>query len=537
MNRFDYIIVGAGTAGCILANRLSQDPSQNVLLLEAGGPDKKAEIKIPGAYAKLHRSKVDWGFETEPQVNLNNRKLYLPRGKTLGGSSSTNAMAYVRGNSQDYDEWAAFGNQGWSYEDVLPYFKKSEHNANIVNNYHSQEGPVHIGFAKNFRTPFASAFVQSCHQALNLPINEDYNGEDQVGTGFLQFNIKNGSRWSMADAFLKPILHRENLKVITNAQVLKLIIEYDKVSGLEYQDLLSGSKQLFFCNKEVILSAGSFQTPQILMLSGIGDKSELKYHGIESKINLPGVGKNLQDHLFYNVSSLAKTQKGVNHYLKPWNQTIAILKWLMTKGGAMSISPLEAYAFYKVLGSQNVNMQFHFAPIQITTNPDADPYDLSTYPKVDGFTILPSLLKPKSVGFINLRSKNPLDYPIIQPNFLSHEDDLKTLVQGGMDAIKVMQASPLSDFSKSIIAPNSLTEDELINLIKNKVETIYHPVGTCKMGNDEMSVVSDKLTVHNIKGLRIVDASIMPTIVAGNTNAPIMMIAEKASDLILNLKI
>ena len=533
MKKIDYIIIGAGTAGCVLANRLSENPEINVVILEAGGPDKKLEIKVPGGYGKLHRSQVDWGFSTEPQAHINNRKLYLPRGKTLGGSSSTNAMAYVRGNAKDYDEWAALGNNGWSYDDVLPYFKKSEHNADIKNDYHNQGGPVHIGFAKYFRTPFASGFVQACQESLGLPQNDDYNGVDQVGTGFFQFNIKNGKRWSMADAFLKPALQRQNLTVITHAQVTSLIIKDDKVIGVNYRHKNKESIEAVYCDKEVILSAGSFQSPQILMLSGIGDKEELQYHDIESKIHLPGVGKNLQDHLFYFVSSLASDQLGVNHHLKPLNQALGMAQWAFTHGGPLSISPLEAFAFYKVLHAEEVNMQFHFTPLQIASNKDADPYDLATFPTIDGFTILPSLLKPKSVGFIRLRSNNPMDYPIIQPNFLSHEDDLATLVKGGQDAIKVLQSDSLQKYTKNIIAPKDWSEEGIIRHIKDTIETIYHPVGTCKMGHDEMSVVNENLSVRNIRGLRIVDASIMPRIVAGNTNAPVMMIAEKAADLII----
>jgi choline dehydrogenase len=534
--KFDYIIIGAGTAGCILANRLSANPEISVLVVEAGGPDKKLEIKLPGGYGKLHKSEVDWGFSTEPQEHVNDRKLYLPRGKTLGGCSSTNAMAYVRGNKEDYDEWASMGNQGWGYHDVLPYFKKSEGNVDIKNEFHNQSGPVHIGFAKYFRTPFAEAFIAGCQEALHLPLNEDYNGAEQTGTGFFQFNIKDGKRWSMADAFLKPVLHRKNLTILTHTSVSKLLIKNDKVEGIECVSKSTSTPELMYCNKEVILSAGSFQSPQLLMISGIGDKKELKFHGIESKLHLPGVGKNLQDHLFYFVSSLANKQLGVNHHLRPQNQLLGLAKWLFTNGGAMSISPLEAFAFYKVLGSPEVNMQFHFTPLQIASKIGADPYDLSTFPTVDGYTILPSLLKPKSIGHLSLKSKNPYDYPLIQPNFLSHEDDLKTLVKGGQDAIKVLQSTSMSKYNKSIIAPSNHSEDGLIQHIKQSLETIYHPVGTCKMGNDDMSVVDEQLRVYGIEGLRVADASIMPRIVAGNTNAPVMMIAEKAADMILQSK-
>lgn len=532
--KFDYIVIGAGTAGCVLANRLSADPGISVLLVEAGGPDKKLEIKIPGGYGKLHKSEVDWGFYTEPQENLNNRKIYLPRGKTLGGCSSTNAMAYVRGNKEDYDEWASMGNHGWSYQHVLPYFKKSEGNFDIKNEFHNQDGPVHIEFAKYFRTPFAEAFVEGCQEVLNLALNEDYNGAEQIGAGFFQFNIKNGKRWSMADAFLKPVLRRKNLTILTHTSVSKLIINNDKAEGIECYKNNSSIPELIYCSKEIIISAGSFQSPQLLMLSGIGDKEELNYHNIQSKVHLPGVGKNLQDHLFYFVSSLANRQLGVNHHLKPHNQVLGLAKWIFTNGGPMSISPLEALAFYKVLDSKEVNMQFHFTPLQIASKNDADPYKLSSFPTVDGYTILPSLLKPKSVGHLRLQSNNHKDFPLIQPNFLSNEDDLKILVKGGQDAIKVLQSNAFSKYNKAIIAPSDLSEEGLIYHIKQSIETIYHPVGTCKMGTDEMAVVNERLCVYGVEGLRVIDASIMPRIVAGNTNAPVMMIAEKAADMILH---
>jgi choline dehydrogenase len=533
MNNFDYIIIGAGSAGCVLANRLSADLNNKVLLLEAGDPDKKLEIKIPAAYANLHHSEVDWGFSTEPQKHVNNRRIYLPRGKTLGGSSSTNAMAYVRGNRADYDEWAALGNRGWSYEEVLLYFIKSEHNEDIFDDFHGKDGLLNVTHAKHFQTPYAPAFVKACTE-VGIPENKDYNGAEQQGAGFFQFTIKNGKRHSVADAFLKPILKRPNLTVLTHARVLKILIENEHATGVLYKIGKNGKEEIASAAKEVILSAGSFQSPQILLLSGIGEAKELEKHGIPLKKELPGVGKNLQDHLFFFISCLSLQQKGFNHHLKPLHQLMDLVYWLASKKGALTISPLEAVAFFKVNNAENINFQFHFAPIQVGNDDiEFDAYDIKTYPRVDGFTLLPSLLKPQSRGYVRLQSADPFSDPQIQPNFLSHPDDVETLLEGTKIALKVLKSNAFRPYLKSIIAPTNQSDEGIIAHLKKTVETIYHPVGTCKMGNDPMAVVNDRLQVHGIAGLRVVDASIMPTIVAGNTNAPTIMIAEKASEMIL----
>lgn len=531
MNSFDYIIVGAGSAGCVLANRLSENPQNSVLLIEAGGPDKKLEIGIPAGYAKLHRSEVDWGFLTEPQEFVNNRRIYLPRGKVLGGSSSTNAMAYVRGNKADFDEWENLGNQGWGYESILPYFKKSEHNEDLQNEFHGQKGPLHVTFAKSHQTPFAKAFVKACVEA-GIPENQDYNGATQEGAGFFQFNIKAGKRHSTASAFLKPIFGRKNLRILTHTQVKKILIKNDRAIGVEF---FTGknSHDTAHAKKEVILSAGAFQSPQLLMLSGIGEPEELKKKGIDLVRSLPAVGKNLQDHLFFPVSGLSSTKEGFNHHLSPWNQVKDLIQYLITHQGVMACSPLEAGAFYSTQKNKPVDFQLHFSPMQAGNDGKTDMYNLDTYPRTDGFTILPSLLKPKSVGYVSLNSNHAKEAPIIQPNFLSQEADLQTLIDGAKKALEIFSQDSFSPYLKSLVCPLDQSNEGIAAHIRERVETIYHPVGTCKMGNDADSVVNWKLQVKGIEGLRVADASIMPRIVAGNTNAAVIMIGEKAADMIL----
>jgi choline dehydrogenase len=532
---YDYIIIGAGSAGCVLANRLSEDPSVKVLLLEAGERDTKLEIHIPAAYGKLNYTKVDWSYYTEPQTHVDDRKMYQPRGKTLGGSSSTNAMAYVRGNRQDYDDWAKMGAKGWDYAGVLPYFKKSENNEQIQNDYHGHGGFLNVTFAQQYKTPLADAFVAGCVEQ-GIPETKDYNGAEQMGASAFQFTIKDGKRHSTAQAFLKPVLGRKNLTVVTGAHVKQIVIENNRAKGVEI--LKNGSVETFEAQREVLLSAGSFGSPQILMLSGIGSKEELQKHKIEIKKELEGVGKNLHDHLMFGISNLSTWKGTLNNVLKPLNQLKHLVNYLINKKGPFTISPLEANAFLKSDPSVlQPDIQFMFVPGHMGNDESVangtDIYKPDSYPKMDGFTILPVLLQPKSRGYVALRSANPMDAPIIQPNYLKEESDRILLIKAFKIARKVMASEAFKPFTKSIYYPiNAETDEAILQHIKNTLECVYHPVSTCRMGEDAMSVVDSRLRVHGIEGLRVIDGSVMPKIVSGNTNAACIMIGEKGADMV-----
>ena len=402
-DEYDYIIVGAGSAGCLLANRLSAHPDNRVLLLEAGGRGKSWLIDTPGAYMKLHRSKFDWGYWSEPQGGLDGRRLYLPRGKALGGSSATNAMAYVRGNRADYDDWAAAGNEGWSYDEVLPYFKRSEQNADLNDRYHGTAGELHVEYPNRFRSPFADAFIEACVER-GFARNDDTNGAEQAGAGLFQFTIKDGKRCSAFNAFLEPALSRRNLTVLTGRHATDILLRQGRAVGVRARARVPGGVEEFRAKREVILSAGAFGSPQLLMLSGIGEPEELDRAGVACQIALPGVGRNLQDHLFVPISCTAKDNLGQNTKATMLGQLRSIYEYYVRKSGFLNIGPLEAVAFGSTsLSPGRVDYQFQFSSAHAGPGYTTDFHDHTTFPtKEDGFTILPSLLRPKSRGYLRL---------------------------------------------------------------------------------------------------------------------------------------
>ena len=502
MTHYDYIVIGAGSAGCVVANRLTQDSDTTVLLLEAGNPDTKPEIHIPAECLSLQGSEVDWAYFSEPEPYLNNRKIFCPRGKVLGGSSSINIMIYLRGNPHDYDHWQSLGNPGWSYQDVLPYFKKSEHSSRGASEFHGVDGELSV------TDPIAPAVVSQrfvdAAVALGYDYNPDANGIQQEGAGLYQLTIKDGKRHSTATAFLVPILERPNLTVTTGALVTRLLFEGTRTVGVEY--LHEGTLHQVRVNQEVILSAGAFDSPKLLLLSGIGDAEHLKALGIPVVADLPGVGQNLQDHPVVSVAHEA-TQD-------------------LHTASTSSIG--EAGLFLHTEGNLNAapDLQFLFGPAMLVP----PGYAHSGF----GFTSFVCLTHPQNIGSVSLRSPDPKDAPMIQMNSLQSEADVQKLVVGIKLLRNLFHASALDEFRGEEIAPGADKQSDaaLVAYVRETCSTVWHPVGTCKMGTDPMAVVDPKLRVHGVEGLRVVDASIMPTITTGNTNAPTIMIGEKAADLI-----
>jgi choline dehydrogenase len=517
---YDYIIIGAGSAGCVLANRLSEDPSVKVLLLEAGGRDNRKEIHIPVAFSKLFKGPCDWTYFTEPEPQLGNRALYWPRGKVLGGSSSINAMIYIRGHRADYDQWRDLGNPGWGYADVLPYFKKSEDQEHGASEYHGASGPLHV---RDLRTvnPLADAFIAAGEEA-GFQRNPDFNGASQEGFGLYQVTQSEGKRHSAAGAFLHPVMSRKNLTVRTDVHVFGIYFEGKRAAIVSFQQG-SGSLQER-AEREIILCAGAVGSPQLLMLSGIGPAENLRQMDIPVVCDLPGVGRNLQDHpacaVVYECTkpvSLANAEEYSN-----------MMRYLMFKKGPLTSNVAEAGAFIKTsVQSQVPDLQFHFGVGYFVEH---------GFQQIQGhaFTIGPTLLHPHSRGEIRLRSSNPLDAPSIRANYYADPRDIETMLEGVKLTRTLASTKAFDIYRGAELHPGPEAKDDsaLRAHIARFTETLYHPVGTCKMGQDAAAVVDSELRVHGIEGLRVVDASIMPTVIGGNTNAPTMMIAEKAADLI-----
>ena len=529
MQEFDYIIVGGGSAGCVLANKLSESPNNRVCLIEAGKKDNHWQVHLPLAVISLMGDKVrNWRLESEPEPFLNNRKIYNPRGKTLGGSSSINAMLYVRGQKEDYDHWQALGNNGWSYDEVLPYFKALEHNEVFSDEYHGQEGLLNVADSRS--KPEINDLFINATASMGFPINQDFNGKHQEGVGYYQVTQKDGLRCSSARAFLTPTKGRKNLTIFTELQVEKLLIEGDVAKGVQAR--YKHRKQTLIATKEVILSAGAFNSPQLLMLSGIGSKDELAQHNIDIVKELPGVGKNLQDHI--DILSVIKTNYTQSLAYRPkaiWWGIKQSIEFLRGRSGILTSAIAESGAFLAINKEQHrPNIQLHFIPAAMDDHSRNEAMLLNY-----GAAIHACLLRPKSRGTVSLHSNDVRENPKILLNMLSHPDDMEDMIEAVKLSRKIFDQAPFAPFYKKEIFPGKTTQsdEQIAEFIRAKANTIYHPVGTCKMGSDAMSVVDNELKVHGIKHLRVVDASIMPTLISGNTNAPTMMIAAKAADLIL----
>jgi choline dehydrogenase len=529
---FDTIIVGGGTAGCVLANRLSEDPSHRVLLLEAGPPDRYVWIHIPIGYAKTMFHKVyNWGFYTEPDPGMNNRKVYWPRGRGLGGSSSINGLIYVRGQREDYDAWAQQGNAGWAWDDVLPYFIRSERNSEGASAAHGADGPLACTSIKH-KHPLMDAIIRGANE-LGVPTTQDFNGGNQEGVGYYQLFTRNGLRCSTAVGYLNPARGRRNLTIETNAHVSKILwrtLDNGQVAAAGVEFLQGGVQRIAHASREVVLCAGALQSPQLLQLSGVGDAAFLQSKGIAVQHHLPGVGENLQDHLQLRLMFKVKQPITTNDLLRsPIGKLKMGIEYAFTRGGPMAVGINQGGLFTAIMpGAKTPDIQFHFASLSADmAGGDVHPWS--------GCTFSVCQLRPSSRGHVRIQSPDPMQAPAMQPFYLSTDIDRECAVRSLKYARTLARTKALAEYIGDEYRPGAevQTEDELLAFARQYGATIFHPSGTCKMApaNDPRAVVDERLRVRGLSGLRVVDCSIMPTLVSGNTNAPVVMIAEKAASM------
>lgn len=526
VQKYDYIIIGAGSAGCVLANRLSEDPDTSVLVLEFGGSDRSVVIQMPSAFSiPMNTKKYNWRYETEPEPFLDGRRIHCPRGKVLGGSSSINGLVYIRGHAYDFDEWESLGAQGWGYRNCLPYFKRAECYESGGDSYRGQDGPLHTTNGNNMKNPLYSAWVEAGAEAGYIK-TDDCNGFMQEGFGAMHMTVKNGVRCSTANAYLRPAMGRPNLTVVTRAMTRHIILEGKRAVGISYD--CAGRNHEVFCNREILVSAGPIGSPHLLQRSGIGPAEVLRKAGVEVRHELPGVGENLQDHAEVYIQFGCKEPVTLNSKMDPLSKLMIGLRWLLFKDGLGATNHFEAGGFIR--SDKRLlwpDIQFHFLPAAMR-------YDGNKPIKGHGFMVLTGPNKPKSRGHVRIRSADPYEHPQIQFNYLQREEDREGFRRCIRLTREIIGQPAMDRYRDDEIAPGiHINSDEDIDtFVRANLESTYHPCGSCRMGEDEMAVVDSELRVRGLAGLRVIDSSVFPTEPNGNLNAPTIMLAERASDLV-----
>ncbi|VVN24504.1 Oxygen-dependent choline dehydrogenase [Pseudomonas fluorescens] len=524
--KYDYIIIGAGSAGCVLANRLSEDPATSVLVLEFGGSDRSVVIQMPSAFSiPMNTKKYNWRYETEPEPYLNGRRIHCPRGKVLGGSSSINGLVYIRGHAYDFDEWESLGAQGWGYRNCLPYFKRAEHYEEGGDGYRGSTGPLHTTNGNHMKNPLYGAWVEAGAEAGYIK-TDDCNGFMQEGFGAMHMTVKNGVRCSTANAYLRPAMGRPNLTVITHAMTRQIILEGKRAVGISYDH--QGQTHQVYCNREVLVSSGPIGSPHLLQRSGIGPAEVLRKAGIGVRHDLPGVGENLQDHAEVYIQFGCKEPVTLNSKMDPLSKLMIGLRWLLFKDGLGATNHFEAGGFIRSdKGLRWPDIQFHFLPAAMR-------YDGNKPIKGHGFMVLTGPNKPKSRGYVRVRSADPYEHPQIQFNYLQREEDREGFRRCIRLTREIIGQPAMDRFRDGEIAPGPQvnTDEEIDAFVRENLESTYHPCGSCRMGEDDMAVVDSELRVRGIAGLRVIDSSVFPTEPNGNLNAPTIMLAERASDLV-----